>query len=87
MRKKVPWRRKLAVNQSIWDDISSGRLCIAKLRDTYRVIPKPIAEKIAERDVAAIIVGNTPSAQKSNSEQQADDDYYAQFEIPDDLMW
>jgi len=53
----------------------------------YRVIPKPIAEKISERDSAAIIVANTPDANKSDSQQQADDDYYAQFEIPDDLMW
>ena len=79
--------KRLSVNQTVWDDISSGRLCIAKLKGGYRVIPKPIAEKISERDSAAIIVANTPDANKSDSQQQADDDYYAQFEIPDDLMW
>ena len=80
--------KRLSVNQRIWDDISSGRLCIAKLGDGYKIIPKPIAAKISERDEAAIVVANTPDNNtKSAAEQQSDDEYYAQFEIPDDLMW
>ena len=79
--------KRLSVNQNTWDSISSGRLCIAKMGESYKIIPKPIAEKIAERDSAAIIVANSKNETKNAEEQQSDDDYYAQFEIPDDLMW
>lgn len=79
--------KRLRVNQNTWDSISSGRLCIAKTSASYKIIPKPIAEKIAERDSAAIIVANSKSTTKNAEKQQSDDDYYAQFEIPDDLMW
>jgi len=79
--------KRLRVNQSVWDDISSGRLCIAKSGDSYKIIPKPIAEKIQERDETAIVVANRPATNTSTAEQQSDNEYYAQFEIPDDLMW
>lgn len=79
--------KRLSVDQDTWDAISSGRLCIAKFKESYRIIPKPIAEKIAERRDNTIVVANTADANQSDSDKQADDDYYAQFEIPDDLMW
>lgn len=69
------------------EEIVRGRLCIAKLNGAYEIIPRPIAEKIQERDTAAIIVFNQSPSQSEKISTESDDDYYAQFEIPDDLDW
>jgi uncharacterized protein YaiL (DUF2058 family) len=92
--------KKLRVSNNISTEIIRGRLCIAKLQDQYEIIPRPVAEKIRERDDSAIIVFNkTPSEQKNyiqdndaantdtHTEATSDEEYYAQFEIPDDLDW
>lgn len=92
--------KKLRVSNNISTEIIRGRLCIAKLQDQYEIIPRPVAEKIRERDDSAIIVFNkTPSEQKNYiqdndaantdtyTEATSDEEYYAQFEIPDDLDW
>ena len=78
--------KKLHVSQETIDQLSRGRLCIVSKNGVYEVIPKPIADKIAERDAKRIVVNNY----KTNDETPSDDEdetYYAQFEIPDDLMW
>jgi uncharacterized protein YaiL (DUF2058 family) len=46
------------------------------------VVPKAVADKIHQRDARYVIVSNTVSA-----ETAAEDDPYADYKIPDDLMW
>jgi uncharacterized protein YaiL (DUF2058 family) len=51
------------------------------LRKAYEVVPAKVAEKIKQRDEHTVIVmfsDNAPSIE---------DDEYAAFEVPDDLMW
>lgn len=81
--------KKIFIAPAISEEVIRGRLCIAKLNDNYEIIPRPIAEKIMERDESAIVVFNkTPSQQNTTSDStESDDEYYAQFEIPDDLDW
>lgn len=73
--------KKILVTQDMLERLSNGRLAIVKLDDKYSVVPKVVAEKIALRDSAYIVV--------SNVAQQVDDgdDPYADYKIPDDLMW
>jgi uncharacterized protein YaiL (DUF2058 family) len=61
--------------------IIGGRLSIVKVNDVYDIVPRAVATKIAERDESAIIVANDQSA-----EDEADDEY-ADYKVPDDLMW
>ena len=49
--------------------------------DQYEVIPAVVAEKILLRD-AASIVSNTVSQLEAG-----EDDPYADYKVPDDLMW
>lgn len=82
--------KKMLVPIKISEEIIRGRLCIAKQGETYEIIPKPIAEKIRGQDEASIIVFNEKSTDAKDTHDthvESDDDYYAQFEIPDDLMW
>lgn len=74
--------KKLYVTQQIHRDLVNGRLAIARLDDGYELLPAPAAQKIAQRDPRVIVVLNQyepPTA--------AEDDPYAQYQIPDDLMW
>ncbi|WP_459583828.1 DUF2058 family protein, partial [Enterobacter hormaechei] len=48
----------------------------------YAIIPAVVADKIAQRD-ASYIVLNCELSQEAKDE----DDPYADFVIPDDLMW
>ena len=78
--------KKIRVKQRMLEEIIRGRLCIVKRGDVYDVIPKPIADKIRERDDSFIVVYNS-DANTNEPLSESDDDYYAQFKIPDDLSW
>ena len=61
--------------------LSNGHLCIIKLDEQYELIPTLVAEKIQRRDECAQILSNKPT------ELPDEDDPYANFQVPDDLMW
>ena len=66
----------------------NGRLAIARLlvdnnsEGEYAIIPASVADKIAQRDASSIVLHSALSA-----EEQDEDDPYADFKVPDDLMW
>jgi uncharacterized protein YaiL (DUF2058 family) len=61
--------------------VINGVLAIVKTNDQYDLIPRKAAQKIAERDESLVLVCN------DNADEQAEDDEYADFQVPDDLMW
>lgn len=73
--------KKIYVSQQVFDQLSRGRLAIVKLGENYELVPLPVAEKIAERDGAIVV---SISAKQDVADE---DDPYAEYEIPDDLMW
>ena len=62
--------------------LSRGLLALAILNGEYALIPAPVAVKIAERKPESIVVRNEKSEEVSAEEE----DWYADFQIPDDLM-
>ena len=74
--------KKLYVTQLLRDKLSSGKLAIVKDDATYALVSNDIAQKIKERDATQVLVYNE---EKTDIPQE--DDPYANFEIPDDLMW
>ncbi|WP_425642835.1 DUF2058 domain-containing protein [Marinomonas gallaica] len=74
--------KKLYVSDKMHKDLSEGRLAIAKLEGQYEVLAKGVAEKIVEKAPEMILVLNTAQPQEDD-----EDDPYAEFQIPDDLMW
>ncbi len=80
--------KTLHVSPQNHDLISRGRLAISKLTEgsnvVYHLIPVEAANKINERDSASIVLLN--DALKSE-DHNIEDDPYADFQIPDDLMW
>ena len=74
--------KKIAVSTPVQQQLSRGRLAIAKLGDSYFIIACEVAEKVSQRNDSYIVLLN------SRVEEAVDeDDPYADFQIPDDLMW
>jgi uncharacterized protein YaiL (DUF2058 family) len=64
--------------------LSAGRLAIVKQGDQYEMVPRPVAEKIAERDDSRIVALDASNEEDLTAEEQ---EWYKDYEIPDDLMW
>ncbi|MGJ0484775.1 MAG: DUF2058 domain-containing protein [Methylomicrobium sp.] len=75
--------KKLFVPKEMRDQISDGKLAIVRQRKRYDIVPVEIAGKIRERDPSCIIVWNDASSVSVEN----NDDPYAQYQIPDDLVW
>ncbi len=73
--------QRIYVTEKLVGQLSRGNLAIVKLNERYEVVPAGVAEKISHRDAACVIVRNQP-----DSAIDADDPY-ADFKVPDDLMW
>lgn len=79
--------KKIAVDKATQAQLISGRLAIARLpgnsgESEYVIIPAVVADKIAQRDASSIVLNSALSI-----EEQNEDDPYADFKVPDDLMW
>jgi len=73
--------RKIFVTAEVHDKLARGLLAIARLDDRYVVIPSVVAGKIRQRD-ESVIVSNAATQLESG-----EDDPYADYKVPDDLMW
>lgn len=75
--------KSLLVSPVNHDLISRGKMAIAAYGDEYALIPTVVANKIKERDEAAVVLLNDSQA----GDQVDEDDPYADYQVPDDLMW
>jgi len=74
--------KKIYVTATQQNELSRGQLAIANLEGEYALVPGKIAEKIKQREEHIIVLLN------SNEKTEVDvDDPYADYQIPDDLMW
>jgi uncharacterized protein YaiL (DUF2058 family) len=72
---------RIYVSAAVQGHLMAGRLVIVVQGASTELVPRVIADKIAERDASLVVRVNKPS-----TEVDADDPYAA-FQIPDDLMW
>lgn len=69
------------IDESMFQPLTRAQLRIAKMDDGYAFLPSIVAERIAERRPDRII------PLSGEEEANSDDDPYADYVIPDDLMW
>lgn len=74
--------KKVYVTAQQFNLLVNGRLAVVRLGEGYELVPKPVAEKIQERDAEAVVVLNAAQADAVD-----EDDPYKDYVIPDDLMW
>jgi uncharacterized protein YaiL (DUF2058 family) len=72
---------RLYVSEKMRDHLVAGRLAIVAHGDGFELIPRAIADKIAERAPERVVRIN-----QSSTQVEADDPY-AEFKIPDDFSW
>ena len=75
--------KKLFVDNVAHKALVNGRLALCGIDDTTYIVTAETAEKVSSLDPSVILVQNT----KSTEEVIAEDDPYAEFQIPDDMMW
>ncbi len=75
--------KKLLVDAVTHKALVNGRLAVCGLDDKTYVVTFETAEKIATLNSSVILVQND----KVESDNVDEDDPYAEFQIPDDLMW
>lgn len=73
--------KKIFVTEAVHDRLARGLLAIVRSDDGYEVIPSVVAEKIRQRDEACVVTSAV------SREEAGDDDPYADYKVPDDLMW
>lgn len=76
--------KRIYVPKEQRDQIVSGALVIVNNDGNYHLLTKEAAEKVRTRDPKRIIVANDDG---KPPEPDSDDEYYAQFKVPDDLDW
>jgi uncharacterized protein YaiL (DUF2058 family) len=86
---EIPYRftdgttvKTLYVTESLRAQLVAGKLAIVRGSKNYELISDETALKIKERDEKRILVLN-----EAKAEVVTENDPYAAFEIPDDLMW
>lgn len=74
--------KSIYVNDEMRQQIIQGKIGIARIEGRYELVPVAIAEKIQQRNGHRVILFN------DNHQQTIDEnDPYAEYQIPDDLMW
>lgn len=73
--------KRIYVSAEVQAHLVAGRLVIVCQGESVELVPRVVADKIAERDAAIVVRVNKPS-----TEIDADDPYAA-YKIPDDFTW
>jgi len=73
--------KKIFVSEAVHDKLGRGLLAIVRFDTGYEVIPSVVAEKIKLRDESCIV------SNAATHLEGGDDDPYADYKVPDDLMW
>lgn len=74
--------KQISVTEKLHQQLTHGVMVIVKMAgSSYEVVPKPVADKIAARSEECVIRCN------DTMQQEESDDPYADYKIPDDLMW
>ncbi len=73
--------QRIYVTEAARNQIVRGELVIVRVGGDYALVPKPVADKIAQRDPGCVLTI------KDSAPAAADAGDYAKYKIPDDLIW
>jgi len=73
---------RIHVSEKVRDHLVAGRLSIVAHKEGFELVPRVIADKIAERAPDSVVRVNKAAATALDA-----DDPYADFKIPDDFTW
>ena len=76
--------KRLYISDQVREKIAKGNLAIVRLDSQYELVPADVAEKIRERDSGSVVLWHVPTSENASNSAA---DPYAQYEVPDDLIW
>jgi uncharacterized protein YaiL (DUF2058 family) len=65
--------------------LAGGGLAVVRQDTGYELVSPEIADRIRARDESLVLVHNRPG--EDGGEGEGEDDAYADYKVPDDLMW
>ena len=74
--------KKILVTPKMQAHLINGNLAIVRYGEHYELVAGSIADKISQRDPEIVVMRNDPTTAVVD-----EDDPYADYQIPDDLMW
>jgi uncharacterized protein YaiL (DUF2058 family) len=79
--------KRLYVSERTHKEVTQARLAVVSYQDNeYELVPLPVADKIQTRMPECVIyIADTAADNRSQADDN--DDWYADYDIPDDLMW
>ncbi|MEI6897677.1 MAG: DUF2058 domain-containing protein [Psychromonas sp.] len=75
--------KRIAINETTQRNLVNGLLAICVLNDEFYLINKEATEKLTKIDASVLVALH----EKVDVEALDEDDPYAEFTIPDDLVW
>ena len=79
--------KSLLVNPSLRAQLANGTLVIVRHEHDYELLPRAAADKVHARDPVMIVLDHGQSDVTKTAVAGEDDEYYQQFQVPDDLTW
>ena len=79
--------KKAYVTKTQHEQLTLGRIAIVALDQAYELVPAKVADKIGQRDPEAVLVLNSQQPAAARDGDVPEEDPYADYPIPDDLMW
>jgi len=77
--------KRLLVDEAQRAQLAKGTLVIVRHDQGHELIPRAAADKVYARDASMVVLDHARAA--ASGSDDADDDFYKQFEVPDDLIW
>ncbi|MBT0587213.1 DUF2058 domain-containing protein [Alteromonas oceanisediminis] len=78
--------KRLYVTQALHKGALAGKLAVVDDNGEYELVPMQVAEKILQRR-PEVVVYIASQQDKDSVTDDDQDDWYADFDIPDDLTW
>ena len=73
--------KRIYINQQMKQQLIDGTLALARIDGRYELVPLSVADKIKQRNEKRVIIF------EPEQNQPDEDDPYADFQVPDDLIW
>jgi uncharacterized protein YaiL (DUF2058 family) len=73
--------KRMFVSAAVHQRIASGKLAIVRVGQQYELVTADIAEKVRSRHEESLVFFNDPK------QAAPEEDPYADYPVPDDLMW
>jgi hypothetical protein len=78
--------KRMYVTDALHKAVLNGKLAVVASGEEYELVAIQVADKIAQRSEHTVVYV-APTEDLEQADDDGQDDWYADFDIPDDLTW